>query len=122
MVVWPPSESIREHLSEIFLKSGYGKCRVIKDCAEMFIERPECYLLRLLHGQTTSTIIHLTFWFGITPTGSISSISYCYGGRASNKFITRDSRFYDFLKRDNEDRGFQVQEELLLHFCRLVQE
>ena len=86
------------------------------------IERPECYLLRLLHGQTTSTIIHLTFWFGITPTGFISSLSYCYGGRASSKFITRDSRFYDLLKRDNEDRGFQVQEDLLLHFCRLVQE
>ena len=31
LVVWPPRESIREHLPEIFLKSGYGKCRVIID-------------------------------------------------------------------------------------------
>ena len=31
-VSWPPKESIREHLPEIFLKSGYGKCLVIIDC------------------------------------------------------------------------------------------
>ena len=28
LVVWPPKESIREHLPEIFLRSGYGKCHV----------------------------------------------------------------------------------------------
>ena len=60
---------------------------------------------------------------GITPTGFISFPSYCYAGRASDKFITRDSGFYDLLERDDEvmaDRGFQIQENLLLHFCRLV--
>ena len=33
LVVWPPRESIRDHLPKIFLKSGYGKCPVIIDCA-----------------------------------------------------------------------------------------
>ena len=33
------------------------------------IERPECYLLRLLHGQTASTIIHLTFGLELHPLG-----------------------------------------------------
>ena len=40
-IVWPPKESIREHLPEIFLKSGYGTCRVVIDCAQVFIERPK---------------------------------------------------------------------------------
>ena len=60
---------------------------------------------------------------GITPTGFISFLSSCYGGRASDKFITRDSGFYDLLERDDEvmaDRGFQIQEDLLFHFCRWV--
>ena len=34
LVEWPPKESIRENLPEIFLKSGYGKFCVIKDCAQ----------------------------------------------------------------------------------------
>ena len=29
LVVWPPKESIWEHLPETFLKSSYGECRVI---------------------------------------------------------------------------------------------
>ena len=68
---------------------------------------------------------HNTFKFlvAITPTGLISFLSFCYGGRARDKYITRDSGFYDLLERDDEvmaDRGFQILEDLLLHFCRLV--
>ena len=58
----------------------------------------------------------------ITPHGFIWFPSSCYRGRISDKFITRDSGFYDLLERDDEvmaDRGFQSQEDLLLHFCRL---
>ena len=37
--------------------------------------------------------------------------------------MARDSGFYNLLERDDEviaDTGFQIQGELLLHFCRLV--
>ena len=52
LVVWPPRESIREHLPEIFLKSGYGKICII---IEMFIERPKSISAQPLHGQTKNT-------------------------------------------------------------------
>ena len=48
--------------------------------------------------------------------------SSCYGGRASDKFITKYSGFYDLLEGDDvvmADRGFQIHEDLLLHFCNL---
>ena len=57
-----------------------------------------------------------THWF-------ISFLSSYYGSQASNKFITRDNGFYDLLERDDEVmvyKGFQIQEDLLLHFCRIV--
>ena len=38
LVVWPAKESIRNHLPEIFLNFGYGECRVMIDCAEVFIK------------------------------------------------------------------------------------
>ena len=63
------------------------------------------------------------FLVGITPTGFITFLTSCYGARASEKFITRDIGFYDLLDGYDEvmaDGGFQVQEDLLLNFCRLV--
>ena len=99
-VVWPPKESIRdwrEHLPEIFLKSGYGKFRVIIDCAEVFTERPKS--LSSQAATWSDYKHHSTFEFlvGITPNGFVSFLSSCYGGRASDKFFTRDSRFYEVM-------------------------
>ena len=59
---------------------------------------------------------------GNSPSGFITFLSSCYGGRAGDKFITKDSGFYDLFERDDvviADRGFQIQEDLFLHFCNL---
>ena len=78
LVVRPPKVSIREHLPEIFLKSGYGKYRVIKDCAEVLIERPKSSA----RAATLSYYKHhnsFKFFVEITTTGFIS-FHACYGG------------------------------------------
>ena len=111
LVVQLLKESIKEHLPEIFLKSGYQKRCVIIDCAEVFIKRPKS--LSAQAATLSDYKHHNTFKFlaGISLTGIISFLSSCYGGRASDKFITRDSEFYDLLERDDEamaDRGFQI--------------
>ena len=70
----------------------------------------------------TNITTQFNFLLELSPTGYISFLSDCYGGRASDKFITMDSGFYDLLERDDEvmaDRGFQIREELLLRFCSL---
>ena len=59
---------------------------------------------------------------GISPAGYITFLLDCYGGRASDKFITKDSGFYDLLDWGDEvmaDRGFQIREELYQCFCTL---
>ena len=58
----------------------------------------------------------------ISPSGFITFLSSCYGDRASDKFISRDTGFYNFLERDGvvmTDCGFQIQENLLLYFFNL---
>ena len=62
------------------------------------------------------------FLVGITPTGFITFLTSCYGARASERFITRAIGFYDLLDGYDvmADGGFQVQEDLLLNFCRLI--
>ena len=60
---------------------------------------------------------------GITPTVLISFFSTCYGGRASDKFITRDAGLYD--DKMMPDRGFQIQEDFFIFLgclCHLVQD
>ena len=120
LVTWLPRESIRDNLPKSFLKK-HSSCRVILDCSEVFIERPKSLLAQ---AQTWSDYKHhntAKFLLGIAPNGFITFLSSCYGGRASDKFITQDSGFYDLLERDDEvmaDRGFQIKEELLMRFCK----
>ena len=79
------------------------------------------YLLRLIHGQTTSTTIHINFWLKLHPLGQFRSSLLVMG--VSDRCITKDGGFYHLLERNDEliaDRGFQIQEDFHLHFCRLV--
>ena len=89
----------------------------------MFIKRPKSLSAQ---ADTWSDYKHhntFKFLVEITPSGSISFLSSCYGGRVNDRCITKDGGFYHLLERDDEviaDRGFQIQEDFLLHYCRLV--
>ena len=64
----------------------------------------------------------MKFLVGISPSNFIIFLSSCYGGRTSDKFITKDNGFYDLLQRDDvviANRDFYNQKDLLLHFCNL---
>ena len=122
VVAYLPRKAIRDNLPEAFIKTDNNKCRAILDSAEVFIERPkplDC------QAATWSDYKHhhtIKFLVGISPSVFITFLSSCYGGRASDKFITKDSGFYDLLERDDvvmADRGFHIQEGLLLTFCNL---
>ena len=111
LVVWPPKGSTREYLYEIFLKSGCRKCRVIIDCAELFIESPKSLSSQAAtwpdynHHNTFKCLVkrHLLDLF--------CSSLLVIGVPAKDKFITIDTGFYDLLGKDDEvmaDRGFQI--------------
>ena len=114
LVVWLPRESLRDNLPEVFVKTGHSKCRVIIDCAEVFIERSKSLVNQAVTWSDYKHHNTLKFLIGISPTGYITFLSCCYGGRATDKYITNDSGFYDLLEREDEimaDRGFQIREE-----------
>ena len=107
-------------MSETFVKTRNNNCRDIPACVEVFIERPKSLDFQ---AATWSDYKHhntIKFVVGISPSGFITFLSSCYVGRASDKFITKDSDFYDFPERGDVvmvERGFQIKEDLLLHFC-----
>ena len=112
LVAWLPREAIRDNLPKAFIKTGNNKCRVILDCAKVFNERPkslDCQPATWSDYKQHNTI-------------KLPFLSSCHGGRASARFITKDSGFYDLLEHDDiimAGRSFQIQEDLLLHFCNL---
>ena len=122
MLAWLPRESIQEHLPPVFKKTGHSKTRCIIDCSEVFIERPKSLLAQAATWSDYKSHNTFKFLIAISPTGFITFVSPCYGGRATDKFICKDSGFYDLLERDDEvmaDRGFQIQEELMFKYCSL---
>ena len=122
MLAWFPRESIQEHLPPIFKKTGHSKTRCIIDCSEVFIERPKSLLAQAATWSDYKSHNTFKFLIAISPNGFITFVSPCYGGRATDKFICKDSGFYDLLEPDDEvmaDRGFQIQEELMFKYCSL---
>ena len=110
IVVWLPREAIRQNLSKVFRKEGYLNC-VILDCAEVFIERSKSLDNQAYKWSDYRHHITIKFLVGISPkNGFITFLSDCYGGRVSDKYVTKN-----WL----EQTGFQIKGELLLHFCSL---
>jgi len=91
--------------------SKFQNIRCIIDCTELFIERASN-----LAGQslTFSNYKHHTtvkFLVGIVPTGAICYVSQAWGGRVSDRCITEESGFLDFICKGDlvmADKGFTI--------------
>ena len=122
LINWPNRNIIRRNLPSMFRKY-YPNCCVIIDCSELFIETPSsldeaaaCWS-NYKHHHTVKYLI------GITPNGTVSYLSDCYGGRATDVFIVRDSGFLQKLQPRDQvmaDRGFKIQDMLAFYQCTLA--
>ena len=88
----------------------------IIDCIEGILEKPS---VAKAQGQTYSTYKSRNTWkklICITPAGTISFISKCYGGCASGRFITEDCHILDKLQYGDNlmaDKGFNISNLLI---------
>ena len=122
LIIWPSKRVIKQNLPQCF-RTYYPNVRCIIDCSEVFIETPSSLDTQ---AQCWSDYKHhctLKFLVAITPNGMFSYVSPCYGGRASDKFITTDCGFYSKLEPNDQvmaDRGFKIKEDLMTVQAKLA--
>ena len=121
LIFWPSKDAIWSSFPKS-LGSQYRALRCTIDCTEIFIEKPRHLRIQALTWSDYKHHNTIKFLVGIVPNGMVSFLSKAWGGRTSDKFLTRSSGFYDLLERDDlilADRGFPIKEDLLQQFCEL---
>jgi hypothetical protein len=123
LIIWP-EKNVRTNSMPVQFKELYGdKIASIIDCFEVFIIRPSNLLARAQtwsHYKSHNTV---KFLISITPQGTVNFISGSWGGRVSDKQITAESGFLNFLKPGDmvmADRGFGIEDLLAPLKCSLA--
>ena len=71
LITWLPEEAVRHNLPGVSIKAGYKKCRVILDCAEVFIERPKSLINQACTWSEYKHHNTIKFLVGLSPTGLV---------------------------------------------------
>ncbi|XP_071571572.1 uncharacterized protein [Temnothorax nylanderi] len=82
---WPSKQEILRNIPNCFLP--FPDIRIILDCTEILLQKPKSVCCQAITYSNYKSNYTLKFMTGVTPAGTISFVSRCYGGRFSDKAI-----------------------------------
>ena len=121
LIYWPDWEDVQRYYPRCFQK--YKNVIGLIDCTDGILEKPS---VAKAQSQNYSTYKSTNTWkklICITPAGTISFISKCYGGCASDRFITEDCDILDKLQYGDNlmaDKGFKISDLLISKGSQLI--
>ena len=122
LIPWLPRDTIKATMPKVFLPH-FSDLTCIIDCTESVLQkaknldsRSESYS----HYYASNTVKYLV---AIAPSGMLMFISEAFGGKCSDRYITQNSGFLDFLRPGDVvmgDRGFTIRDLVEERRVRLV--
>ena len=112
--IWPSRELVNHYMPEVF-KTKYPKTRVVIDATEFPIEKPANPVIQSSTWSNYKNRNTLKLLVGVTPNGVISFLSGLYGGRISDKELTKQCGILQKLEEGDAlmaDRGFDIASQL----------
>ncbi|XP_065195428.1 uncharacterized protein LOC135827887 [Sycon ciliatum] len=108
--IWPSRALIDRYMPDVF-KDKYPRTRVIIDATEFPIEKPANPTVQAATWSNYKNRNTFKLLVGVTPTGAISFLSPLYGGRISDKKLTKRSGLMKLMEKGDAimaDRGFDI--------------
>ena len=115
LVFWPERDALQKTMPMEFRKHYGMKCVSIIDCFEVRIEKPSNLKARCETYSSYKSHNTVKFLISITPQGVVSFISKAWTGRSSDKCVTVNSGYLNFINPGDiilADRGFDIGENI----------
>lgn len=110
-------------MTDLFQNEVFRKVKCVIDCTEIFIERPSNLKARAQTYSNYKRHNTIKILVGISPSGCVTFLSTCWGGRVSDRQITCDSGLLDKLVPGDvvlADRGFNMSEDFAIRGAKLI--
>ena len=121
LIIWPSTDFVQ--IPDVFSNDRFSKVKCIIDCTEIFIERPNGLKARAQTYSNYKKHNTVKFLIGVSPSGCVTFVSECWGGRVSDKKLTMESGFMEKLLPGDvvlADRGFTMRDEFATKGARLI--
>jgi len=121
VIRFPTKAEIAKNLPKCFSK--FANTRVILDGTEIKIEKSKCLRCRIRTYSHYKGAHTMKILIGVTPSGMISFVGDCMGGRASDKVLFLRSGLLEVLNREDAvmvDKGFLIENECLERGITLI--